>query len=178
MATTPIYTFTTPDLTGTADGPAAMAALATRVEREMSTWRAAQEFSQEPNQSFNPNTTGNLLHSITVATGVIGWITIEANILLNMNGSVSYDTNVGAYSQAFSGWVKMLVDNVQIRQYRYHSIWRTGTMIVPLNGAIGRTAAQTSTNVKLTLDIDSGSTPVNYINSHIYVCQYGAPGTG
>jgi hypothetical protein len=177
MATTPIYGFVTPDLANTADGPAAMAALALRVEREMSTLRASQEFSQEPLTPYNANTNGNVLHTVTVATGVIGWITIDANVLLNVVGGTPVDSN-GVYSSSMSGWVKLLVDNVQVRQYRFHSVWGTRTMLVPICAAVTRTAAQTSTQVKVTMDIDSGSTPVNYVNSHVYVVQYGAPATG
>jgi len=174
MATTPIYTFTTPDLTGTADGPAAMAALATRVEREMSTFRSAQEFSQEPNSNWNAGTTDNLIYSITVATAVIGWITIDA--YANLAAAGGNTSNVT--QDPFAGYLKVLVDDVLIRTLRFHNLWGTRTLPIAVNAAAARTAAQTSTNIKLKLDVGSGGLGVSVNHTAIYVCQYGAPGTG
>lgn len=173
MATTPIYGFVTPDLATTADGPAAMAALATRVEREMSTWRAGQEFTQEPNTSYPAGSSTDVtIQAVNVATSVIGWIGIDANVNLAALGGSS-DVSAGA----FAGYLAIHVDDVQQRLYRFHSLWGTRMLPINLRAEVPRTAAQTSTNIKLKMTVQSGlSVSMSY--SSIYVTQYGAPATG
>ena len=172
MATTPIYTFTTPDLTGTADGPAAMAALATRVEREMTTLRGCVEYTQEPNSGWGQNTTGNVIFNFTAPVSVIGYLDISATINLVALGGTSDVT-----SGSFAGFMKINVDGTDIRNYRFHSLWGTRMVCLAISGKAANSAAQTSRNIKLIMDLQAGwDVSVNQTN--VNVCQVGAPGTG
>ena len=173
MATTPIYGFTTPELGSTADGPAAMAALAARVERQMTTIRVGTEFSQEPNANYGPNTNNNLIHSISFPTSIIGWLEIHATINLGAYGASG--TNIPANS--FSGFIYLLVDDGQRRKIRFHTLWGTRTVQVNAFCTASRTAAQTTTSVKLRMDVGS-DLGVTVNSSNIYVGQVGAPATG
>jgi len=174
MATTPIYGFVTPDLAGTADGPAAMSALALRVEREMTVLRAAQEFTQEPNASYPTGSTDVVIHTVSASTSVIGWMEVSAYANLGMAGASGSDVT----AQAFAGQLKIFVDGVQYRSLRFHSLWGTRTLPVYVNAHVARSAAQTSANIQLRLTTESGSTAVSVNHSAIYVAQFGAPATG
>lgn len=173
MATTPVYGFVTPDLANTADGPTALATLATRVEREMSTLRATNTWTQEPNAGYNQNTSGNVIHSITASPSVIGWLDIEASINLAAIGGSSSDVSAGA----FAGFMQLQVDAVQIRNYRFHSLWSTRSVVLTFSGKVTNTAVQTSRVVRLVMDLQTGL-GVSVNHSEITVAQFGAPGTG
>lgn len=172
MATTPIYGLPSPDLGSTADGPAAVAALAARVEREMTTLRGCNEWTQEPNSGWNQNTTGNIIYLVSQAVNVIGYLDISANINLVALGGTSDVT-----AAAFAGFMKLTVDGVEIRNYRFHSLWGTRMLPVSINGRVANTAAQTTRAIRLVMDLQSGLN-VSVNHSAIYVCQFGAPGSG
>jgi hypothetical protein len=174
VATTPIYGFVTPDLAATADGPAAMAALAARVEREMSTFRSASEHTVEDTSTIvtavGSDTT---VQSITVPTSVIGWIDIQFTAIIT-----SVDIGPSVDGIGLAGHSKIFVDDVLIRTVRFHNRRGTRTMEVSMTASIGRTAAQTSTNIKAKLSLTTGSSAVDCYTPRLYVRQFGAPGSG
>jgi hypothetical protein len=173
MAATPIYNFVTPDLANTADGPAAMAALATRVEREMSTFRSTTTHDPGDTVTALPGpSTDTVVLQVTSSTAVIGWIDIEFQCLLTSNGVDSY-LNIG-----LAGYVKIYVDDVLVRTRRYHNQFGTRSLDFTMRAAVARTAAQTSTNLKAKVDVTPGSSAVNCFAPSFYVVQYGAPGSG
>lgn len=172
MATTTIYGFPSPDLGSTADGPAAMAALAARVEREMTTLQAINTWTQEPNAGYSQNTSGNVIHTVTPSLSVIGYLDIEANINLVALGGTS-DVSAGA----FAGFMHIQVDGVDLRNYRFHSLWGTRALALTVSGSVANTAAQTSRVVRLVMDLQSGLN-VSVNHSELTVKQVGAPGVG
>ena len=127
----------------------------------------------EPNSNWNANTNDNVIYSFTTPTSVIGWITLDVYANLAATGGAANDVSSGA----FAGYLKVFVDDVQIRSLRYHSLWATRALPLSMTASVARTAAQTSTNVKLKLDIGNGLAV--YVNhTAVYVTQFGAPGTG
>lgn len=174
MATTPIYGFVTPDLSGSADGPAALSALALRVERELPTVRATNEYNQEPNAAYGAGTTNNLIHSVSVPTSVIGWMEIHAFANLGMAGASGADFS----TQVYAGALRLVAAGSTLRTVRVHTLWAARTLTYSLFGVIARTAANSTTAIELRLDLDGGGTGVYVNNTSILATQIGAPGSG
>lgn len=172
MATTPIYGFVTPDLANTADGPAAMAALAQRVERQMTTLRQVSGYVWEPNAAYNADSLDNVIAQQVVPTVVIGWMTIYVNV--NLAGPAG---SISGSGSTFAGQLETVVDDVLIRQYRFHALAGTRTLALSTQVSAGRTAAQTSATIKIRLDLESG-VPVNVNHINLRVEQFGAPASG
>lgn len=174
MATTPIYGFVTPDLAATADGPAAMAALAARVEREMSTFRSASTHTLgDTETTVSAVGSDTQIQSVAVATNVIGWITIQFTCEITTTTVADTFSGVG-----IAGWAKIFVDDVQVQSTRWHNKRGTRTVEVVTTGTAARTAAQTSTNIKSKIELTVGSSAVLVFAPTLYVCQFGAPGSG
>jgi hypothetical protein len=171
MATTPIYGFVTPDLASTADGPTALAVLAQRVEREMTTFRATQDYGVEPNAAYNGNTTNDIATK-TFAVSCIGYLVVTLNVNIG-SSTAAYDSGGPTYA----GWLVTRIDGVEIRSYRFHALWGTRTLALSTVAFASNTAAQTSRTVVARLVLEGGA-PVNVNHVNITLSQFGAPGTG
>lgn len=170
-AYTPIYLLPSPALGETADGPAAITALATRVERELPILRAANTFDKEADIDINPNST-TTVHQIDCAVSVIGWATAEL--------SISWGTQDGStgYWSAIAGYVRLYLNNVLIRQTRYHSQGRTRFLSRTIVASKALGTADSNLNVRADIYVDAPSATVRYFHSSIWVEQFGAPAVG
>lgn len=170
-AYTTTYLLPSPALGETADGPAAITALAARVERELPVLRAANTFDKEADIDINPNTAVTV-HQIDCALAVIGWATVQLQINFGtQDGSTDYWSPI-------AGYVRLYLDNVQFRQTRYHSQSRTRFLSRTISASKLLGTANTNLNVRADITCDAPSSTARYFHSSIFVEQFGAPAVG
>lgn len=168
---TTTYLFPSPALGETADGPAAITALAARVEREMPILRASmEEFKDVGGQGIGPGST-LLVHEKDVAVAALGWAEAEVNYCIGLTSATVSDYSL------IAGQLSIWLNDVQVRNVRFHNNARVRQITGTFTGVVALQGA-TNLNVKFRCAADGGSVAVTAFYDNFNVRQYGAPLAG
>jgi hypothetical protein len=168
---TTLYKLPSPELlVGSADGPAAVLALANRVERELPQLRRDDYYSHDTNLLVGPGQQG-VLFNVDITVAAIGWLDADFGAIVTASS--------GTATPAYGGFVRIRFGSTITREIRFHN--HSATTLITAGGlaALPLITGQTTISCDVLLQNDSTSgQPIYGVAYHLGVRQYGAPATG
>lgn len=165
---TTLYKLPSPELTvGSADGPAAIQALAARTERELPQLRRDDHYRGDASLLVGGNQQG-VLFTTSITVAAIGWMDVDFGaIIMGSNGAVP-----------FAGELRIRFGSTVAREIRYHN---HGLAAVTATGFTSQAlvTGQTSITCDILLYNDATSSqPVYGAAYNLGIRQFGAPASG
>lgn len=166
-----------PEYTDPAAGPDQIKALADAVDLKMTRLR-----SSYPIPGYGADFVGNdfagvkgntvVIYSTTPTLVAFGWAEITVGCSLVMVN----DSTFGSQSRAWAGWLRILVNNVVVRQRYIHSFSALAHGILSVTAKIPLPLTTETFAVSATWTNDLGSADqVNVRNVECQILQFGAP---
>lgn len=169
---TSLYKLPSPELlVGSADGPAAIQALAARTERELPQLRRQDNWYADIALLVGAGQQGVAL-SQDVTVAAIGWLEVDASLDISVDSGV---TTGGAVA----GFMNIRFGATITRPVRFHNHSLSVMMHPRGSAALALVSGQTTVSVDVLLALDStASQPIRGWTVNLGVRQYGAPATG
>lgn len=177
MGATAKLGFPWPELTNSADGPAAIQALAQQVETQMTNYNnpSAVAYGNDYNVHVAPGAQ-NTFFSIDIVPTVIGWGMIDVDCALAVGGPQGGRVPATPVQNA-GGQLLVMQGATLLRGMRWHS--RMRAEIVFVGGAIPVALPSSVSSIQLRLicacDTNSDAYGVDVYTANVAVTQFGAP---
>jgi hypothetical protein len=177
MGATAKLGFPWPELTNSADGPAAIQALAQQVELQMTNYNFASvvAYGNDYNSHVAPGAQTTYF-SVDLTPAVIGWALIDVNVALSVGGPQGGRVPATPVQNA-GGQVLIQQGATLLRGLRWHSRMRAEIVdvagFIPL--ALPSSVGSIQLRIIVSCDSNSDAYGCDVYESNVSVSQFGAP---